>query len=89
MPAPLSKADQDLMYRYAEMAHNILGCKGVSRTDFRFDESDDAPLRMAVLEINTQPGMTPLSLVPEIAAYAGISFLDLLEIMLNHATWEK
>ena len=85
MPAPLDDDTQALMFEYAEKAHTILGCSGVSRADFRLDDSV-VPHRIALLEINTQPGLTPLSLVPEIAAYYGISFGELLNKMIEHAT---
>lgn len=85
MPAPLSALDQEKMFTYAEKAFQVLGCKGVTRADFRLDESKDAPYPMVMLELNTQPGMTSLSLVPEIAAYYKMSFLDLIECMLDCA----
>ncbi len=85
MPAPLTSQDQDQLFHYAEVAHKKLRCNGITRSDFRLDESDNAMHRICMLELNTQPGMTPLSLVPEIAAYYGISFLDLIEKMLASA----
>ncbi|MES2252354.1 MAG: D-alanine--D-alanine ligase [Pseudomonadota bacterium] len=84
MPAPLDADDQTLMFDYAEKAHTVLGCKGVTRADFRLDDSV-TPHRIALLEINTQPGLTPLSLVPEIAAYYGIPFGELLTKMIERA----
>ena len=65
-------------------AHDALGCSGVTRADFRYDDGDDG-LGLRLLEINTQPGMTSLSLVPEIAAYAGITFSALVEWMVEDA----
>ena len=65
-------------------AHNLLGCKGVTRSDFKFFKN-----KFYLLEINTQPGMTKLSLVPEIAAYNGISFFDLIKWMLDNASVKK
>ena len=62
-------------------AHKLLGCKGVTRSDFKFFKN-----KFYLLEINTQPGMTKLSLVPEIAAYKGINFLNLLEWILKDAS---
>jgi len=62
-------------------AHNLLGCRGVTRSDFKFSKN-----KFYLLEVNTQPGMTKLSLVPEIAAYKGINFLNLLEWILNDAS---
>jgi D-alanine-D-alanine ligase len=65
-------------------AHKILGCKGVTRSDFKFYKN-----KFYLLEINTQPGMTKLSLVPEIAKYKGISFIKLIEWILKDATTKK
>ena len=64
-------------------AHHALGCRGVSRSDFRYDESED---RLVILETNTQPGMTPTSLVPEQAAFLGISFEELVAWMIEDAS---
>ena len=61
--------------RLAERAHAALGCRGVSRTDFRYDDTQGKH-RLVLLETNTQPGMTPTSLVPEQAAYAGMSYRE-------------
>ena len=65
-------------------AHKIIGCKGVTRADFKFYKN-----KFYLLEINTQPGMTKLSLVPEIAKYRGISFIKLIEWILTDATTQK
>tara|TARA_B100001741_G_C16405183_1_gene528881 strand:- start:640 stop:867 length:228 start_codon:yes stop_codon:yes gene_type:complete len=62
-------------------AHKLIGCKGVTRSDFKFYKN-----KFYLLEINTQPGMTKLSLVPEIANYRGISFSNLIEWILNDAS---
>ena len=62
-------------------AHKLIGCRGVTRSDFKFFNG-----KFYLLEINTQPGMTKLSLVPEIAAYKGISFINLIEWILIDAT---
>ena len=67
--------------RLALLAHQTLGCRGVTRADFRGDEES-----VYLLEINTQPGMTPTSLVPELAAYAGISFPEMCAWMVENAT---
>jgi D-alanine-D-alanine ligase len=72
----------------AERAHAALGCRGVSRTDFRFDDTKGAN-RLIVLEVNTQPGMTPTSLVPEQAAYKGMSFRALVRWMLEDASCDR
>jgi D-alanine-D-alanine ligase len=67
-------------------AHQALGCRGVSRADFRFDDRPDGTGEVVCLEVNTQPGMTPTSLVPEMAAYGGISFPALVTWMVEDAS---
>jgi len=67
-------------------AHHALGCRGVSRADFRFDEKTDGDHDLICLEVNTQPGMTPTSLVPEMAAHAGHSFGALVKWMVEEAS---
>ncbi|MGC6476507.1 MAG: D-alanine--D-alanine ligase [Parvibaculales bacterium] len=67
-------------------AHQALGCRGVSRSDFRYDENG---LGLILLEINTQPGMTDLSLVPEMAAYRGISYDELVQWMVEDASCQR
>ncbi len=67
----------------ALVAHRALGCRGVTRSDFRFDEEKG---RLVILETNTQPGMTPTSLVPEQAGYVGMSFQDLVSWMIEDAS---
>lgn len=83
-PAPLTAAQASEVMAMAETAHEALGCRGLSRSDFRFDESK-AGGTFYILEINTQPGMTPLSLSPEIAAHAGISFENLVKMLVEDA----
>ena len=65
-------------------AHKIIGCKGVTRSDFKFYKD-----KFYLLEINTQPGMTKLSLVPEIAAYNDMSFIELIEWILKDASTKR
>ena len=67
-------------------AHQALGCRGVTRSDFRFDEDKD---RLVILETNTQPGMTPTSLVPEQAAYTGMPFEDLVSWMIEDSSCRR
>ncbi|MEL7128710.1 MAG: D-alanine--D-alanine ligase [Pseudomonadota bacterium] len=67
----------------ALIAHQALGCRGVSRSDFRYDDTTD---RLVILETNTQPGMTPTSLVPEQAQYLGMSFSELVSWMIEDAS---
>ena len=68
----------------AKKAHLVLGCKGITRSDFRYYNGN-----FFLLEINTQPGMTNLSLVPEIAAYRGIKFENLVEWMVKDASYKR
>ena len=70
-------------------AHRALGCRGVSRADFRFDESQGEAGELVCLEVNTQPGMTETSLVPEMAAYAGPRFGELVEWMVEDASCDR
>ena len=65
-------------------AHKLIGCRGVTRSDFKFFKG-----KFYLLEINTQPGMTSLSLVPEIAAHHGFSFIKLIELILKDASTKK
>ena len=74
---------------YALRAHKILGCRGVSRADLMYDDRNGEPGNLYLIEVNTQPGMTKLSLVPEIAAYKGISFFNLIEWMLKDASIKR
>jgi len=89
MPAPLDAADYEEALRLALAAHRTLGCRGVSRTDLRFDDTLGGRGRFYVLEVNTQPGMTPLSLVPEIAAHQGIDYGALVEWMVEDAGCDR
>ena len=85
IPAPIvPQADADAR-RYAELAHGTLGCRGVSRADFRYDDTGGEPGQLYMLEVNTQPGMTPISLVPEQAAHCGISFVELVSRLVEGA----
>jgi D-alanine-D-alanine ligase len=86
MPAPLSEDEYSEALEVGLTAHMTLGCRGVSRTDLRFDDTSDGPGCFYVLEVNTQPGMTPLSLVPEIAAHGGIDFPELVSWMVEDAS---
>ena len=80
IPADIPKAVSDEALRLAALAHDTLGCRGVSRADFRYDGE-----ALYLLEINTQPGMTPTSLVPEQAQHLGISFEELVSWMVENA----
>ncbi len=81
MPARLKKSKYLEVMKLAKQAHRALGCKGVTRTDFKFFKN-----RFYILELNTQPGMTSLSLVPEIANHCGINFSNLVEKILIDAS---
>ena len=81
MPVNLRKKDLKKVMDITSKAHKVIGCRGVTRSDFKFYKG-----KFYLLEINTQPGMTKLSLVPEIAGYAGISFIKLIEWILKDAS---
>ena len=84
IPVEMSKKNLEKVLNIALKAHNSIGCKGVTRSDFKFYNN-----RFFLLETNTQPGMTKLSLVPEIAAYAGMSFINLIEWILKDASTRR
>ena len=84
IPVTLPKNKLNEVMDISLKAHKIIGCKGVTRSDFKFYKN-----KFYLLEINTQPGMTKLSLVPEIAKYKGISFIKLIEWILKDATTKK
>lgn len=86
IPAEIDDVMTKRIMVLAEMAHNSLGCRGVTRSDFRYDDSPGSLDVPYILEINTQPGMTPLSLVPEQAKYCGISFGELVKWMVEDAS---
>lgn len=85
LPAPVPASIREEALETARRAHEALGCRGVSRCDFRYDDTQADPGTLYLLEINTQPGMTPTSLVPEQAAFRGISFPDLVARMVEGA----
>jgi len=84
IPVNLSKKDYDKIMSIALKVHNLINCRGVTRSDFKFFRG-----KFYLLEINTQPGMTSLSLVPEIAAYKKINFIQLIELILKDASSKK
>lgn len=86
LPAPLSSNVYQLVQKLALSAHNALGCRGVSRADFRFDDTPGGSGEVVCLEVNTQPGMTSTSLVPELAAHDGLSFAELVSWMVEEAS---
>jgi len=84
IPVNLSKKDFHKVTTITRKAHQLIGCMGVTRSDFKFYKG-----KFYLLEINTQPGMTKLSLVPEIAKYTGMSFIQLIEWILKDASINK
>jgi D-alanine-D-alanine ligase len=84
IPVKLDKKNLDKIMNIALRAHKLIGCKGVTRSDFKFNKN-----KFYLLEINTQPGMTKLSLVPEIAEYFGMSFIDLIEWIIKDASIKR
>jgi D-alanine-D-alanine ligase len=89
LPAPVSAQVYEECRRLALAAHRALGCRGVTRSDFRFDESAGGTKGLFCLEVNTQPGMTETSLVPELAQHAGIPFEDLVRWMVENSSLER
>jgi D-alanine-D-alanine ligase len=89
LPAPVPAEIYAACQRLSVDAHNALGCRGVSRTDFRWDDSKPGLTGLSCLEVNTQPGMTETSLVPEMAAHAGIPFEDLVAWMVEDASLDR
>lgn len=89
LPANLKENIYQSIQQWALGAHVALGCRGVSRTDFRYDDRPGGTGEIVVLEVNAQPGMTETSLVPEIAAHAGISFGELVKWMVEDASCDR
>jgi D-alanine-D-alanine ligase len=89
LPAPIAADVYREVQRLALAAHRALGCRGVTRSDFRFDDNLAGAKGLFCLEVNTQPGMTETSLVPELAAHAGISFEDLVKWMVEDASLDR
>ncbi len=86
LPAPVPDAVYEACQRLALAAHNALQCRGVTRADFRYDDSKPGLEGLACLEVNTQPGMTETSLVPDMAVHAGIGFEALVAWMVEDAS---
>jgi D-alanine-D-alanine ligase len=89
LPAPVSAQVYEECRRLSLAAHHALSCRGVTRTDFRYDDSKPGLAGLFCLEVNTQPGMTSTSLVPEMAAHAGISFPELVRWMVEDASLDR
>ncbi|MGI9464145.1 MAG: D-alanine--D-alanine ligase, partial [Aestuariivirgaceae bacterium] len=90
LPADIPDDVYRAAQQYSLAAHKALGCKGVSRADFRYDDRRDVGTgELIMLEVNTQPGMTATSLVPELAEHAGHSFQELLDWMVKDASCNR
>ncbi len=85
IPAPIDREVFDAALRIAAFAHEKLGCTGVTRSDFRYNDVEPGASGLYYLETNTQPGMTPTSLVPEQASHLGMTFGDLVEWLVENA----
>lgn len=88
VPAKIPAAIAEEAMHLAERAHDALGCRGVTRTDFRYDDAENKN-RLVLLEVNTQPGMTPTSLVPEQAVYRGMNYGALCRWMVEDASCDR
>ncbi|MBX3496761.1 MAG: D-alanine--D-alanine ligase [Parvibaculum sp.] len=89
IPAPVEPEVYAEVQRVTLAAHKALGCRGVSRADFRFDDTRPGKGELILLEVNTQPGMTPTSLVPELANLAGYSYAELVSWMVEDASCDR
>ena len=89
IPANISSNIKEQIESYAVAAHKVLGCRGISRTDFRFDEQKGGKDGLICLEINTQPGMTATSLAPEQAQYSGMTFGELVHWLVEDASCNR
>lgn len=89
VPAKIDADAYAEVQRVTLAAHQALGCRGVSRADFRFDDTVAGKPELILLEVNTQPGMTPTSLVPELANLAGYSYVDLVSWMVEDASCDR
>lgn len=90
MPAPLSKEKYEEVMHYGLLAHKALGCRGVTRTDFRLEADTENPeKKFWILETNTIPGMTPVSQIPQIAAYKGITYAEIVQELIETAQCDE
>ena len=89
LPAKVKENIYQIVQDLALKAHRALGCRGVSRTDFRYDDTPGGTGELVVLEVNTQPGMTETSLAPELAAFAGVTFGELVKWMVEDASCDR
>ena len=89
LPAPVPASVYEEVRKLALKAHHALGCRGVTRADFRYDDRQPGFEGLFCLEVNTQPGMTETSLVPELADHAGLSFEALVRWMIEDASLNR
>ena len=89
LPAPIAPAVYAEVQRLSLLAHQALGCRGISRADFRYDDTRAGVEGLACLEVNTQPGMAETSLVPDLAVHAGIGFDGLVRWMIEDASLDR
>jgi D-alanine-D-alanine ligase len=89
LPAPISPFVYQEVRRLALKAHHALGCRGVTRADFRYDDRESGTQGLVCLEVNTQPGMTETSLVPELAVHSGLTFDELVRWMVDDASLNR
>lgn len=89
LPAKIAPQVYEEVRRLSVLAHQALACRGVTRADFRYDDTREGTAGLACLEVNTQPGMTQTSLVPELAAHAGLPFEDLVAWMIEDASLNR
>jgi D-alanine-D-alanine ligase len=89
LPAKVKGNIYQIIQELALKAHMALGCRGVSRTDFRYDDRPGGTGELVVLEVNTQPGMTETSLAPEMAAFSGMTFGELVKWMVHDASCDR
>jgi D-alanine-D-alanine ligase len=89
LPAEVPEHIYESVRRHALAAHVALGCRGVSRADFRYDDTPEGEGELILLEVNTQPGMTGTSLVPELAQHAGMDFVELVSWMVQDASLNR
>ncbi len=89
LPAEISPKIYELVQKLTLKAHQALGCRGISRADFRFDDRPNGTGELVCLEVNTQPGMTATSLVPELAGHAGLSFGELVRWIVEDASCNR
>lgn len=89
MPAPIPEADYRAACEMSLLAHRLLGCRGITRSDLRYDDTGEGPAKLFLLEVNTQPGMTATSLAPEIALHRGIDFETLCTRLVEDASCDR